>query len=213
MLRLRAASGTPIVETDRPNPWYNNQTYANTLDPATIQSFVEITYERYLETVGEDFGGAVPAIFTDEPQFSHKTTLAFAQEEKDVILPWTDDLPETFRAAYGEELVDHLPELLWELPDGKISVVRYHYHDHIAERFAEAFADTCGGWCSEHGLMLTGHMMEEPTLCSQTAALGEAMRSYRSFQLPGIDMLCAQSGSSPPPSRLRAPCISMAAPA
>ena len=37
--------------------------------------------------------------------------------------------------------------------------------------------------------MLTGHMMEEPTLKSQTAALGEAMRSYRSFQLPGIDML------------------------
>lgn len=34
-------------------------------------------------------------------------------------------------------------------------------------------------------------MMEEPTLRSQTAALGEAMRSYRSFDLPGIDMLCA----------------------
>lgn len=33
-------------------------------------------------------------------------------------------------------------------------------------------------------------MMEEPTLASQTAALGEAMRSYRSFDLPGIDMLC-----------------------
>ena len=32
--------------------------------------------------------------------------------------------------------------------------------------------------------------MEEPTLHSQTAALGEAMRSYRSFQLPGIDLLC-----------------------
>ena len=177
-------------ETDLPNPWYNNQTYANTLDPAAIRKFVEITYERYLETVGRDFGGVVPAIFTDEPQFSHKSTLAFAQEEKDVFLPWTDDLPDTFRAAYGEELLDHLPELIWELPDGKVSLIRYHYHDHIAERFAEAFADTCGGWCQEHGLMLTGHMMEEPTLKSQTAALGEAMRSYRSFQLPGIDMLC-----------------------
>lgn len=177
-------------ETDLPNPWYNNQTYANTLDPATMQKFVEITYERYLETVGEDFGGVVPAIFTDEPQFSHKSALAFAREEKDVFLPWTDDLPETFRAAYGEELLEHLPELLWELPEGKVSLIRYHYHDHIAERFAQAFADTCGGWCQEHGLMLTGHMMEEPTLKSQTAALGEAMRSYRSFQLPGIDMLC-----------------------
>ena len=38
--------------------------------------------------------------------------------------------------------------------------------------------------------MLTGHMMEEPTLLSQTCALGDAMRSYRAFGLPGIDMLC-----------------------
>lgn len=34
-------------------------------------------------------------------------------------------------------------------------------------------------------------MMDEPTLESQTGALGEAMRSYRSFDLPGIDMLCS----------------------
>ncbi len=180
------------VETDPPNPWYNNQTYANTLDKETIQKFIEVTYERYLETCGEDFGGVVPAIFTDEPQFSHKETLGFAQEDRDVMLPWSDDVPDTFMAAYGEDIVAHLPELLWELPDNERSLIRYHYHDHIAERFSQAFADQCGQWCQEHNLMLTGHMMEEPTLQSQTAALGEAMRSYRGFQLPGIDMLCAR---------------------
>ena len=67
---------------------------------------------------------------------------------------------------------------------------RYQYHDHIAERFAEAYADQIGEWCEKHRIALTGHMMEEPTLKSQTAALGEAMRSYRSFHIPGIDMLC-----------------------
>ena len=180
------------VETQRPSPWYNNQTYANTLDKDTIDRFIQVTYERYLETVGEDFGGLVPAIFTDEPQFTRKQTLDFADEVKDVQLPWSDDVPETFRAAYGEDIVAHLPELLWELPGGERSLIRYHYHDHIAERFAQAFADRCGKWCGEHNLMLTGHMMEEPTLKSQTAALGEAMRSYRGFQLPGIDMLCAR---------------------
>ena len=180
------------VETDLPNPWYNNQTYANTLDKATIDRFIEVTYERYLKAVGDDFGGVVPAIFTDEPQFVHKSTLGFAGEARDVILPWSDDVPDTFRESYGEDLLAHLPELLWELPDNRRSLIRYHYHDHIAERFASAFADRCGKWCEEHNLMLTGHMMEEPTLGSQTAALGEAMRSYRSFQLPGIDMLCAR---------------------
>ncbi len=188
-----AASGVKwyaYVETDLPNPWYNGQTYVNTLDKAAIQRFIDVTYERYLEMVGDDFGGVVPAIFTDEPQFSRKGNLGYAKEQKDVILPWTDDLPDTFRAAYGEELLDGLPELVWELPRGRISALRYHYHDHIAERFASAFADQCGAWCAGHDLMLTGHMMSEPRLESQSAALGEAMRSYRSFQLPGIDNLC-----------------------
>ena len=178
------------LEIEKESPWFNNQTYVNTLDKKAIERFVEITHERYKEVVGNEFGGAVQSIFSDEPQFSRKTTLGFAGEKKDVVLPWTDDLPDTFRAAYGEELLAGLPELYWELPGGAVSLIRYHYHDHIAEWFAEGFADTVGTWCARNGLLLTGHMMEEPTLKSQTAALGEAMRSYRSFQLPGIDMLC-----------------------
>ena len=178
------------LEIEKESPWFNNQTYVNTLDKKAIERFVKITHERYKEVVGNEFGGAVQSIFSDEPQFSRKTTLGFAGEKKDVVLPWTDDLPDTFRAAYGEELLAGLPELYWELPGGAVSLIRYHYHDHIAERFAEGFADTVGTWCARNGLLLTGHMMEEPTLKSQTAALGEAMRSYRSFQLPGIDMLC-----------------------
>ena len=178
------------VETPLPNPWFNDQTYVDTLNPEAMRKFIAITYERYLQTVGADFGGVVPAIFTDEPQFTTKGTLSFAQDIRDVVLPWTDDLPETFQSAYGEDLLAALPELFWELPDGKRSVTRYHYHDHVAERFAASFADQCGKWCEDHGLMLTGHMMEEPTLQSQTHSLGDCMRSYRSFQLPGIDMLC-----------------------
>lgn len=178
------------MEIATENPWYNNQTYIDTLNPAAIRRFIEVTYERYLETVGNDFGDIVPAIFTDEPQFTHKGALGFAQEKKDVILPWTDDLPETFAAAYDEDLLERLPELIWELPQGAVSTVRYHYHDHVSERFASSFADQCGKWCDDHGLMLTGHMMEETTLQRQTAALGDAMRSYRGFRLPGIDVLC-----------------------
>ncbi|MBQ1224054.1 MAG: hypothetical protein IIX84_07195, partial [Oscillospiraceae bacterium] len=45
-------------------------------------------------------------------------------------------------------------------------------------------------WCRENGIYATGHMMEEPTLHSQTVAIGEAMRAYRSLTLPGVDMLC-----------------------
>ncbi len=178
------------LETAVESPWYNNQTYLDTLNPEAVREFIKVTHDRYKEVVGEDFGGVIPAIFTDEPQFTHKKQLAFAGEKADVVLPWTGDFAQTFERAYGSDILSALPEVFWDLPGGEPSLARYCYHDHIAERFAQAFADQCGAWCEENGIMLTGHMMEEPTLASQTAAIGDAMRSYRAFQLPGIDMLC-----------------------
>ncbi len=178
------------MEVSGDHPWFNNQAYVNTLDKKAVECFIEVTHQKYYEKLGEEFGKSIPAIFTDEPQFSHKQHFGLAVEEKEVNIPYTDDLEETFTKAYGHGLLDALPELFWELGEDKFSVIRYQYHDHICERFSSAFADTIGNWCREHGIMLTGHMMEEPTLASQTAALGEAMRSYRSFDLPGIDMLC-----------------------
>ncbi len=179
------------IKIHAPSPWYNNQTYLDTLNPKAVKRFVEVTHERYKEVIGEHFGNVVPAIFTDEPQFTRKKVLANSTDKDDILMPWTDDFADTYKAQYGENILASLPEIFWELPDGKVSLTRYHYHDHVSERFSEAFADVCGEWCRENGIALTGHMMEEPSLHSQTAALGEAMRSYRGFDLPGIDMLCA----------------------
>ncbi len=178
------------LESAHETPWFNNQGYVDTLSKKAMDEFIEVTYEAYNKVIADDFGNFVPSIFTDEPQVSHKGTLPYAKDLVDVTLPWTTDLPETFKAAYGEDLVASIPELFWDLEGGKTSLIRYHYHDHVCERFVNAFADNCGKWCSEHGLALTGHMMEEPTLRSQTHALGEAMRNYRGFEIPGIDMLC-----------------------
>ncbi|ULH18022.1 beta-galactosidase trimerization domain-containing protein (plasmid) [Deinococcus sp. KNUC1210] len=178
------------LEVSEPSPWWNNQTYVDTLNPAATARFIEITHERYREVVGHEFGRTIPAIFTDEPQFVHKTVPGRADDTADLFLPWTDDFAESFARSYGHDLLDSLPEVFWERADGEASVTRYRYHDHLAERFAAGYADVLGGWCEQYGLMLTGHMMEEPTLESQTRALGEAMRSYRSFHLPGIDILC-----------------------
>ncbi len=178
------------LEVSKPSSWFNNQSYVDTLNPEAIKRFIEVTHERYKAEIGDEFGKTVPAIFTDEPQFTHKKRLGKAADRTDLVIPFTDDLPESFKQAYNGDLLDHLPEVFWDLPGKAPSRWRYRYHDHVCERFAQAFADTVGGWCRENGIALTGHMMEEPTLTSQTAALGEAMRHYRGFQIPGIDMLC-----------------------
>ena len=180
---------TVYATQDKPSPQYNNS-YVDTLNKKAIERFVEITHETYAKKVGGEFGKSIPAIFTDEPQFIQKIPLPFADSKNRVLLPWTHDLEDSYRAEYGESLIEHIPELVWELPSGQISLTRYRYHEHVTERFASAFADTCGKWCDEHGILLTGHMMHESTLGLQASVVGDAMRSYRSFSLPGIDMLC-----------------------
>ncbi len=178
------------VKTAKESPWFNDQTYVDVFKKEAIDAFVDVTHKRYFETLGEDFGKSVPSIFTDEPQMAGKFAFATPFDDKDATLSYTDDMNETYQAKTGVELLDIVPEILWELPDGKISKYRYLYHDHLAERFAEAFPDNIAKWCGEHKLALTGHFMSERTLYSQTLALSEAMRLYRSMQMPGIDVLC-----------------------
>lgn len=178
------------LEISGNSAWFNNQAYLNTMDKAAVERFIEVTHETYYRELGDSFGRTIPAIFTDEPQLSTKTMLGFAKDKDTLTIPYTDDFEETYQDTYGESFLAHLPEVFWELPNNQISVHRYHYHDHACDRFVNAFADSIGKWCKEHNILLVGHMMQEPTLYSQTSALGEAMRSYRSFGIPGIDMLC-----------------------
>ena len=179
-----------LLEIASQNSWYNDQAYADTLNKEAIEKFIEVTHEKYKAKVGDEFDNTVPAIFTDEPQFTRKQTFENSHDTEDVAMPWTDKVPELYKELYGADIFDTLPEIFWNLKDNAPSIHRYRYHDFISELFTRSFADTVGGWCAENNIALTGHMMEEPTLHSQTAALGEAMRSYRSFQLPGIDLLC-----------------------
>jgi hypothetical protein len=175
--------------TEPESSWYNNQAYVDTLNPEAINEFIKVTHERYYEVLGEDFGKSIPAIFTDEPKFYHKTTLKFAADKNEICFSYTDDFDKSYKEAYGEDLLDVLPEIVWQLPGNVSSSVRYRYHDHACERFTTAFADNIGKWCGEHGIQLTGHALEEYSLGSQTNVVGEAMRCYRGFQLPGIDIL------------------------
>lgn len=177
------------VESPSSNPWFNGQTYINTLDKQAIERFIALTYETYKKHVGSEFGETIPAIFTDEPQLSHKRPLPAAQSDADASLPWSDDLTEDYKAKFGIDLMEHIPLLFWNCRDGGHLRIRYLFHDYVTERFVTAFADNCGRWCVKNGIALTGHVMREPTLFSQVSTTGETMRSYRAFILPGIDML------------------------
>ena len=116
------------VETNPPSEWFNGSYYVDTLSTPAMQKFVDITYETYKKAVGSEFGKTVPAIFTDEPQFALKNQLQLAHGKRDIFLPWTLDLPETYQSAYNTDISDSLPEVVWDIRGP--SKTRYNYHDH-----------------------------------------------------------------------------------
>lgn len=202
-LRLTAARRLAAGETAAPGEtgwyayreisistsWFNDQAYADLLNPKVVARFIEVTHERYAQALGDRLGRTVPAIFTDEPLFRGMPQLTSPSDANDHFLAWTDDLPESFQAATGQDLFDALPGVFFDRADGLSSQDRWRFHDHHTERFT-VFSDAIGAWCERHGIASTGHLMAEPELRSQTWCVGECMRSYRGFQLPGIDMLC-----------------------
>lgn len=169
--------------------WFNNQPYADTLNPEAISRFIEVTHEPYYRAVGDRFSKTIPAIFTDEPSFHKQEELADGHASQNVGIAYTDGMEAYFRKRYGYSLLEHLPEIFWERADGVLSQVRYHYHDCTAWMFAEAYGKTISDWCADHNLLMTGHLLFEEKLESQSRVVGEVMRTLRHFTLPGVDML------------------------
>jgi hypothetical protein len=180
-----------------PSPWYNGQTYLDTMSADAVAKFIEATHEAYARNIGECFGKVVPGIFTDEPNYG-----GYNVEETGAHAPWTQALPSIFRERYGYDIIPHLPEIFHCVDGKEFSKVRYHYRDCLTHLFTRSFSEQIGRWCGENGVLFTGHALGEENLLSQTSVVGSAMRFYEFMQAPGIDILrgeilTRQGGTAP----------------
>ena len=187
-------AGTVILCFDvvqaAPSPWYNGQTYLDTLSHEAVQRFIEVTHEAYRKNVGDHFGKVVPGIFTDEP--NHQGLhFGFDDQGRPVegTTAWTPALPRVFKARYGYDIIGHLPEIFFDVDGAEVSRARWHYHDCKAFLFSDAFARQIGEWCDRNGLMHTGHVLWESPMTGQAQVATSAMRFYEHMQAPGIDIL------------------------
>lgn len=172
------------VKTADDDDWFNGQAYLDTLNPDAVDKFIEVTHEKYKNEIGESFGKNIPGIFTDEPRFD-----ACEANSRNNSVTWTQKLPDIFQERYDYNLLDHLPELFFDLEIESAYQVRYHYFDCITYMFTDAFAHRIGAWCGDNDLMLTGHLMHEDVLSMQANCVGSCMRFYEYMQIPGMDLL------------------------
>ncbi|NBD23893.1 glycosyl hydrolase [Paenibacillus glycinis] len=175
-----------------PNEWCHGDAYPDSLNPLSAALFIETTYEKYKAAVGEEFGGAVPGIFTDEPFFRGFQERLNAPEM--TWIAWTDSLPETFAAKNGYGIWETLPYFFYR--GGPSSKIRHDYWKTVTEMFCEAYSKPIGDWCRENGLAFAGHYCWEEDLVQATRYGGAVMPHYRYLDVPGIDTLGEQTDES-----------------
>ncbi len=158
--------------------WYGGKTYVDLLYTGVTKKFMELTMSGYEKYNKNDFGKAVPGIFTDEPNLE-------AAMGPGTVLRWTPDLWEEFHIRWGYDLKVNLPALLYEV--GNWKKVRHDYYELILEMFLDRWAKPWSDYCDKKRLAWTGHYWEhgwpEPTHGFDEAAF------YIWHQMPGIDML------------------------
>lgn len=164
-----------IKEVDGIHFYYEcNPFYVDNLNADVVKVFIGEVYEKYYEK----FGNTIEGFFTDEPQLSRDG------------IPWSECLPEFYKQEYGEDLLEHLPELFLDRGDHKKT--RVQFWRMLTILFSESYVGQIGKWCHDHALKLTGHLLLEETLESQLTTNGACMPSYYYFDVPGVDWLGGQ---------------------
>ncbi|QHW35512.1 hypothetical protein GZH47_31985 (plasmid) [Paenibacillus rhizovicinus] len=165
------------VRVGNSNPQFGDVPNTDLLNPGAVDAFIDITLEPHKPVAGEHFGGAVPGVFTDEPNFG--------QWGKNV-LPWTEGLENIFSERKGYDLLAHLPKLYIDGPDDTAKV-RFDYWDLLTRLFVESFTRRMYDWCERNGLELTGHFWEHGF--PSPMQTGSTMPNYAYLHAPGIDVL------------------------
>jgi hypothetical protein len=138
--------------------FFGDQTYPDLLNPATARKFIETTHEVYKAHCGEEFGATVPSIFTDEPQCCPLTALNQSNGKQDVFIPWTTALPEEYTKRHDQDILQTLPELVWDLDQARVNLTRYRFIDLVCDLFSNSYMGVIAEWCRANGIMCTGHM-------------------------------------------------------
>ncbi|MBQ8402295.1 MAG: hypothetical protein IJX14_10250 [Clostridia bacterium] len=174
---------------------YDNS-YVDVLDGEITKEFLRLTHDEYRKACGEDFGGAMPGFFTDEPQYFRWGHT------------YSNTLPKIFKETYGYEIFPGLPAIFEkDVPGG--DKFRYDYYKLIHELFINNWVKLVHEWCQANGVKLTGHAVEESSLGGQMMCIGGVMPFYEYEDIPGIDYLGRGIADDIAPKQLGSVCAQL----
>lgn len=162
--------------------------YADLLNPAAVQRFIELTHAAYATVLTPDFGKTVLFTFTDE---CHVPSMNPPKS-----IPWSPGIESDSEKTAGKDILAILPLLFADR--GSASSVdaaraRVEFCDVWSKRFQQAYFGQIRDWCREHDLASGGHLGDDhETAKAGTAGYGSALRQLRALDMPGVDVIWRQ---------------------
>lgn len=158
--------------------------YINMLISEPTDRFLEVTHDRYVKELGDDFR-AFTSTFTDEPSLMS----SWLKQMPYCVLPWCDDLPDDYRARTGRDLVSDVPAILEENASGSTAKVRYEFWNMVGERVSRNFMGRISSWAKSRGIRSGGHLFNEEGMVCHVGLYGDFFRCLRALGEPGVDCL------------------------
>ena len=169
--------------------------YIDTLNPESTNRFIELTYERYKQAVGADFGSVVPGFYTDEPAMHY-----YHVGIDNFVIPWTGQMFKIFRQRRGYDLRPWLPALYANMGP-RTAGIRYDFWRTLTEQYAETYYKRLHDWCEENGLIFTGHLLFEEWIRLHARCEGNLFKYLQHMHLIGVDHLYPKVGTREEPDQ------------
>lgn len=161
---------------------------------------IEAVYEEHYKHLGKYFGNTLEGFFSDEPCFGAEHTECFGYSkgtyyrtvgQPGISLPWNETVIDEI-GGDREELLSRLPALWYS--HGEYSPdIRFRYMDAVTKLWNRNFSKALGNWCRAHGVIYTGHVIEDLNAHSRLGgSAGHYFRALEGQDISGIDIVLHQ---------------------
>jgi alpha-L-rhamnosidase len=153
------------------------------LDEKSMSVFMSVTYEKYQQNFGGEFGKLITQTFYDEPSMHHADRM------------WTPGFNEGFQKQYGYSPMKYYPALWYDIGPAT-AAARNALFGYRSQLFAVNFIKRLDDWCTAHHLQFGGHLDQEEPL-NPTPLNGDLMKVFEYQTIPTIDDIWWYGRSNP----------------
>lgn len=172
--------------------WYQGG-YLDTNDRAAVKVYLDSTYEKYKDAIGEEFGKTVLGVFSDEANnmsfFDSRYYRGSFGVDTVKISPWSKNFLEEFKKDNGYDLRPYVYTINTDKTDDESLKVKFDFWKTATRMFSENYFGQIAEWCEKHNLILTGHCSGEESVTFHAYQMGDFYESLSKYHYPGIDNL------------------------